>query len=49
MNSKLKLHAPHVIVPIKPLTVDCKNCKGREFVIKIFPQGGGGNMCDTVC
>lgn len=44
-----KLKKPQVIIPIGLSTVDCNNCRKRNFQLKVLPQGNMAKIVRIVC
>lgn len=48
MNSG-KIKKPQIMLPINFFTVDCGECKGRLYEVKILPQENRGRIMCLVC
>jgi len=44
-----KLSKPNLIIPKLALTLDCGNCGGRHYAVKVLPQDNRGKIIGLQC
>jgi len=47
--AKSQLNKPSLVIPVGLLTLDCGNCGGRHYAIKILPQRARGKIVGIQC
>ena len=49
MPNQNKIQKPQVIIPIGLSTVDCNNCRERNFQLKVLPQENTAKIVRIIC